>query len=64
MESKEVKYNLDPGFKSKSDWVKPVLQILSTSLTQDTGEQCAPTKFAGTGDSLGPTGPDCGLPIS
>jgi hypothetical protein len=64
MESKEIRYNQSLVSKVKSEWVKPILYMLPTSFTHDTPENCAPTKFGGTGDSLGPSGPDCGPPIS
>ncbi len=46
------------------EWTKPYLFKLSITNTYDTPENCAPAKFGGTGDSLGPSGIDCGPPLS
>jgi hypothetical protein len=60
----KIKYD-DSKYQSLlKEWEKPSLVELLVSNTYDTPENCAPTKFGGTGDTLGINGPDCGPPIS
>jgi hypothetical protein len=60
----KIKYDDSKIQSLLKEWVKPCLAELLVSNTYDTDAQCAPTKFGGTGDTLGINGPDCGPPIS
>jgi len=60
----KIEYKDSKDQSPQIEWIKPCLVELLVSNTYDTDAQCAPSKFAGTGDTLGPAGTDCGPPLS